>query len=87
MLFRSAWFKQSPGGKALLIASAFSSTPQYHNDFDKSGRFNALREQNSFTLSISNAEPSDSATYYCSVTYYADTALADWTVLVLKGGC
>ncbi|KAI4894755.1 hypothetical protein NFI96_011431 [Prochilodus magdalenae] len=75
-----AWFKET-----LLIASAFSSTPQYHNDFEKSGRFIALREQSSLTLNISNAEPSDSATYYCSVTEYTDVALLGCTVLVLKG--
>ncbi|XP_036453282.1 uncharacterized protein LOC118826427 [Colossoma macropomum] len=79
------WFKQTPGEKALLIASAFSSTPQYHNDFDKSGRFTAVRGKSSFTLNISNAEPSDSATYYCSLTLYADVALLGCTVLVLKG--
>ncbi|KAI4885141.1 hypothetical protein NFI96_006677, partial [Prochilodus magdalenae] len=75
-----AWFKET-----LLITSAFSSTPQYHNDFEKSGRFIALREQSSLTLIISNAEPSDSATYYCSVTEYTDVALLGCTVLVLKG--
>uniref|UniRef100_A0A3B4D1J9 Ig-like domain-containing protein n=1 Tax=Pygocentrus nattereri TaxID=42514 RepID=A0A3B4D1J9_PYGNA len=79
-----AWFKQTPGEKALLIASALDSTPQYHNDFDKSGRFIAAREQSSFTLNISNAEPSDSATYYCSVMYYTEVALLGCTVLVLK---
>uniref|UniRef100_A0A3B4C332 Ig-like domain-containing protein n=1 Tax=Pygocentrus nattereri TaxID=42514 RepID=A0A3B4C332_PYGNA len=63
-----AWFKQTPGEKPLLIASAFGSAPEYHNDFDKSGRFNTLREQSSFTLSISNATTSDSATYYCSIS-------------------
>ncbi|KAI4894054.1 hypothetical protein NFI96_009631, partial [Prochilodus magdalenae] len=75
-----AWFKET-----LLIASAFSSTPQYHNDFEKSGRFIALKEQSSLTLIISNAEPSDSATYYCSVTEYTDVALLGCTVFVLKG--
>ncbi|KAL7876171.1 hypothetical protein AOLI_G00111340 [Acnodon oligacanthus] len=80
-----AWFKQTPGEKALLIASDFGFTPQYHNDFDKSGHFIAVRGQSSFTLSISKTEPSDSATYYCSVTLYADVALLGCTVLVLKG--
>ncbi|XP_037399710.1 uncharacterized protein LOC119264812 [Pygocentrus nattereri] len=80
-----AWFKQTPGEKPLLIASAFGSAPEYHNDFDKSGRFNTLREQSSFTLSISNATTSDSATYYCSIAYYTDIALLGCTVLVLEG--
>ncbi|XP_036452846.1 uncharacterized protein LOC118826065 [Colossoma macropomum] len=82
----TAWLKQPPGEKPLLIASAYYSRPAaYYNGFDKSGRFNVFKEKDSFNLRISNAEPSDSATYYCSVTYYADTALADCTVLVLKG--
>ncbi|XP_017537884.1 uncharacterized protein LOC108411035 [Pygocentrus nattereri] len=82
----TAWFKQTPGEKSLLIASAFDTLQvKYYNDFDKSGRFNAFREKNSFNLSISNAEPSDSATYYCVFTYYADATVLDCTVLVLKG--
>ncbi|KAI4888272.1 hypothetical protein NFI96_026176, partial [Prochilodus magdalenae] len=58
---------------------------KYHNGFEKSRRFTALGEQSSFTLTISNAEPSDSATYYCAVVDYADTTLSECTVLVLKG--
>ncbi|XP_036452914.1 immunoglobulin kappa light chain-like [Colossoma macropomum] len=82
----TAWLKQTPGEKLLLIAAAFRATPvKYHNGFNKSGRFNASREKSSFTLSISNAEPSDSATYYCSVADFSDTALLGCTVLVLKG--
>ncbi|KAI4888656.1 hypothetical protein NFI96_030202, partial [Prochilodus magdalenae] len=57
----------------------------FQNGFEKSRRFNVLKDRNTFILNISNAEPSDSATYYCSVAYYTDIALADWTVLVLKG--
>ncbi|KAI4893635.1 hypothetical protein NFI96_032422 [Prochilodus magdalenae] len=38
-----AWFKQTPGEKPLLIASAFHSLQvKYHNDFGNSGRFNAV---------------------------------------------
>uniref|UniRef100_A0A3B4EF54 Ig-like domain-containing protein n=1 Tax=Pygocentrus nattereri TaxID=42514 RepID=A0A3B4EF54_PYGNA len=82
----TAWYKQTPGEKPLLIASAFHTVDvKYHNGFEKSGRFNAVREKSSFNLSISNAEPSDSATYYCSFAFYSDNALSGWTVLVLKG--
>ncbi|KAI4905438.1 hypothetical protein NFI96_005887, partial [Prochilodus magdalenae] len=81
----TAWFKQTPGEKPLLIASAFrAATVTYHNGFKESGRFSASREQGSFNLSISNAEPSDSATYYCSVAYYTDIALLDCTVFTFN---
>ncbi|XP_072544707.1 uncharacterized protein [Salminus brasiliensis] len=82
----TTWFKQAPGENPLLIASAFrSAIAIYHNGFDKSGRFNAVREQSSFTLNISHVESSDSAKYYCAAAYYSDIALLDCTVLVLKG--
>uniref|UniRef100_W5LM06 Ig-like domain-containing protein n=1 Tax=Astyanax mexicanus TaxID=7994 RepID=W5LM06_ASTMX len=82
----AAWLQQTPGGKPLLIASAYHFNPVlYHNGFDKSNRFIAWRETNSFTLNISNAEPSDSATYYCAVIHYTDVAVGDWTVSVIKG--
>uniref|UniRef100_A0A3B1II50 Ig-like domain-containing protein n=1 Tax=Astyanax mexicanus TaxID=7994 RepID=A0A3B1II50_ASTMX len=82
----TAWFKQTPGEKPLLIASAYRlSAALYHNGFDKSGRFTAVTEQNTFTLNISNTEASDSATYFCAAAYYTHMALSDYTVLVLKG--
>uniref|UniRef100_A0A3B4D062 Ig-like domain-containing protein n=1 Tax=Pygocentrus nattereri TaxID=42514 RepID=A0A3B4D062_PYGNA len=69
-----AWFKQTPGEKPLLIVSAFGNLQiKYHNDFDKSGRFNSARTKDTFNLSISNAEPSDSATYYCAFAYYTES--------------
>ena len=84
----TAWLKQTPGEKPLLIASAFGALQvKYHNGFENSGRFNAERDQSSFNLSISNAEPSDSATYYCVFAYYTDVTLSDCTVVVFKGGC
>ncbi|XP_037390425.1 uncharacterized protein LOC119262447 [Pygocentrus nattereri] len=82
----TAWLKQTPGEKLLVIAYAYrTTTVKYYNGFHESGRFNALRELSSFTLSISNAEPSDSATYYCVAADYTGTALLGCTVLVLKG--
>ncbi|KAG9274115.1 hypothetical protein AMEX_G10980 [Astyanax mexicanus] len=81
----AAWLQQTPGGKPLLIASGYHFNPVlYHNGFDKSNRFIAWRETNSFTLNISNAEPSDSATYYCAAIHYTDVAVGDWTVSVIK---
>uniref|UniRef100_A0A3B1J7A7 Ig-like domain-containing protein n=1 Tax=Astyanax mexicanus TaxID=7994 RepID=A0A3B1J7A7_ASTMX len=81
----TAWFKQTPGEKPLLIASTYRLfAAVYHNGFDKSGRFTAVTEQNTFTLNISNTEASDSATYFCAAAYFTDIALLDCTVLVLK---
>uniref|UniRef100_A0A8B9GU91 Ig-like domain-containing protein n=1 Tax=Astyanax mexicanus TaxID=7994 RepID=A0A8B9GU91_ASTMX len=81
----TAWFKQTPGENPLLVASAYHTVEvSNHKGFDKSGRFNAVRDRNSFNLKILNAEPSDSATYYCVIAYYSDVALFHCTVLVLK---
>uniref|UniRef100_A0A3B1JRD8 Ig-like domain-containing protein n=1 Tax=Astyanax mexicanus TaxID=7994 RepID=A0A3B1JRD8_ASTMX len=79
-----SWFKQIPGEKALLIASSSNSAPTYHNNFDKSGRFNASTEKGNFTLNIRHAEASDSATYFCAAAYYTAIAVSDCTVLVLR---
>ena len=84
----TAWFKQTPGEKPLLIASTFHTAEvEYNKDFDRSGRFNAVKGKSSFNLTISNAEPSDSATYYCAMADYTNIALSACTVLVLKGWC
>ncbi|KAI4880934.1 hypothetical protein NFI96_028228, partial [Prochilodus magdalenae] len=81
----TAWFKQTPGEKPLLIASTFHTARiKYHDDFERSGRFHAVRGKSSFNLTISNAEPSDSATYYCAMADYTNIALSACTVLVLK---
>ncbi|XP_076829555.1 uncharacterized protein LOC143475567 isoform X2 [Brachyhypopomus gauderio] len=85
LAFTTAWFKHSLGEKPLLIASAYHSSPVvYHNHFNETGRHNAVKKENNFNLSISKAEPSDSATYYCAVSYYEHIGLEDCTVLVLK---
>ncbi|XP_066536320.1 uncharacterized protein [Hoplias malabaricus] len=82
----TTWFKQTPGEKPLPIASAFLSTPAaYYNFFDKNDRFNASLDKTHFNLSITNAQPSDSATYYCAVAHYSDIALSDCTVVVVSG--
>uniref|UniRef100_A0A3B1IEN0 Ig-like domain-containing protein n=1 Tax=Astyanax mexicanus TaxID=7994 RepID=A0A3B1IEN0_ASTMX len=74
-----SWFKQIPGEKTLQIASSYKSATTYHNNFNKSGRFNASTEKGNFTLNIRHAEASDSATYICAVSYYTDMVLSDCT--------
>ncbi|XP_066537412.1 fibroblast growth factor receptor 4-like [Hoplias malabaricus] len=82
----TAWFKQTPGERPLLIASALhSKAVNYYNNFNKTGRFKVIREKSSFNLSITNTGPTDSATYFCVVSHYIHTELSDCTVVVLKG--
>ncbi|XP_072542983.1 uncharacterized protein [Salminus brasiliensis] len=81
----AVWFKQIPGEKPLVVVSVFrSASVKYHNGFNRNGRFIALKEKNSFTLNISQAKPSDSATYYCAAVDYSNIGLGTCTVLVLE---
>ncbi|XP_030635041.1 signal-regulatory protein beta-2-like [Chanos chanos] len=78
------WYKQSVGQKPIpIVASLYYSIQTFHSGFTR--RFNVSRDHNSFDLHIFRAEPSDSGTYYCVVTFNFKTLFGDGTVLIVDG--
>ncbi|XP_048041407.1 uncharacterized protein LOC125265315 [Megalobrama amblycephala] len=81
-----AWVRQRVGEKPLLIASIYQALDvKFENEFDKRKRFFVTKDDRSFNLSITNAEESDTATYYC-VTYAFSFIFGKGTDLIVKGG-
>ncbi|KAG5261426.1 hypothetical protein AALO_G00304370 [Alosa alosa] len=78
--------KQPVGEKTVTIASYYASTTNYHNGFDRSGRFKLDSATNSINLTISQAQAADSATYYCGFIYYTEVTFGKGSVLFVKGG-
>ncbi|XP_051755457.1 uncharacterized protein LOC127515620 [Ctenopharyngodon idella] len=81
-----AWVRQRVGEKPLLIASVYQALDvKFENEFDKCKRFFVTKDDRSLILSITNAEESDTATYYC-VTYAYKFIFGKGTDLIVKGG-
>ncbi|XP_036452904.1 uncharacterized protein LOC118826123 [Colossoma macropomum] len=81
------WYQQPIGQKPLLVTSSYyHSLPfEFHNDFDKTKRFDLSRAAGSSNLTITKVEPSDSAVYYCAGSFSNIVSFGAGTVLVLKG--
>uniref|UniRef100_A0A3B4DV37 Ig-like domain-containing protein n=1 Tax=Pygocentrus nattereri TaxID=42514 RepID=A0A3B4DV37_PYGNA len=79
------WIKQNSGEKPVVIATSYQHQPGiFQNGFDQSGRFETQTAAESFNLTISNLEPSDTATYYCTVIFFYDITFGEGTFLVVK---
>uniref|UniRef100_A0A3B4C753 Ig-like domain-containing protein n=1 Tax=Pygocentrus nattereri TaxID=42514 RepID=A0A3B4C753_PYGNA len=79
------WIKQISGEKPVVIATSYQHQPGiFQNGFDQSGRFETQTAAESFNLTISNLEPSDTATYYCTVIFFYDITFGEGTFLVVK---
>lgn len=79
------WMKQPAGDKTITIASYYASNTNFHNGFDKSGRFQLESGANSFNLTISQTQTTDSATYYCGFIYYTEVTFGKGSVLSVRG--
>ncbi|KAF5907136.1 putative immune-type receptor 4 precursor [Clarias magur] len=79
------WFRQKLGEKPYVIGTSYQQQPaKFYNEFEGNDRFDAKIGPYAFNLSISNIEVSDSATYYCAVTFLYDISFGQGTVLIVK---
>nr|XP_029522628.1 uncharacterized protein LOC115133498 [Oncorhynchus nerka] len=84
------WFKQSVGQKPLHMASSpyIGRDSFYSNnfikDFTETKRLGVRRGLYTCNLTISKAQPGDSATYYCSTRVIYELTIGEGTVLIVK---
>uniref|UniRef100_A0A672QXE7 Uncharacterized LOC107603130 n=1 Tax=Sinocyclocheilus grahami TaxID=75366 RepID=A0A672QXE7_SINGR len=82
----TAWFKQTADRKNVQIVSLYlNQQPSWNEDFDKTNRFNVIKGDDHFNLTILKTKPSDSATYYCVVSSYYTIGMGAGTRLLVKG--
>ncbi|XP_064181718.1 uncharacterized protein LOC135249938 isoform X1 [Anguilla rostrata] len=83
-----SWLKQPLGQKPQLLARIWSyeSETTFYSEFKNSKRFSAKAAKGSFNLTVSRVEPSDSATYYCSITSFKEISFGDGTTLMVMDG-
>ncbi|XP_052458568.1 immunoglobulin superfamily member 3-like isoform X3 [Carassius gibelio] len=81
----TAWFKQTADRKNIQIVSLYlKQQPSWNEDFDKTNRFNVIKGDDHFNLTILKTKPSDSATYYCVVSSYYTVEMGAGTRLLVK---
>ncbi|KAJ8337712.1 hypothetical protein SKAU_G00366780, partial [Synaphobranchus kaupii] len=80
-------FKQRLGQKPQLVAMTlnYQVDPTFVNDFKNRTRFSAKVAKGSFNLTVSQVEPSDSATYYCAISLFKEMSFGDGTTLMVMG--
>ncbi|XP_035266651.1 immunoglobulin kappa light chain-like [Anguilla anguilla] len=86
-VFDISWYKQPLGQKIQHIAvqDVNKNDTQFFNEFNNSKRFSAKGTKGIFNLTVSQVEPSDSATYHCATTPFRETIFGDGTTLMVMG--
>ncbi|XP_051754945.1 uncharacterized protein LOC127515400 isoform X2 [Ctenopharyngodon idella] len=85
LLDSTVWFKQTAERKSLQIVSLYlNQQPSWNKDFEKMNRFNVIKGDDHFNLTILNTKLSDSATYYCVITSYYSIGLGAGTRLLVR---
>ncbi|XP_048885652.1 immunoglobulin superfamily member 3-like [Brienomyrus brachyistius] len=81
-----AWFKQAAGQKPQLMVKALNLLAgEFFNEYKNIKRYSLQNAERSFNLTISNAEPSDSAVYYCVAGSYNEIAFGNGTFVIITG--
>ncbi|XP_043101891.1 uncharacterized protein LOC122349791 [Puntigrus tetrazona] len=86
-LNRVMWFKQTLGERPVLVASSYHWTQNsvLYDDFKKAKRFKVVAALGSLNLTIQSTVQSDSALYYCAVSFSNVVYFGAGTNLVLRG--
>ncbi|XP_061090005.1 uncharacterized protein LOC133123548 [Conger conger] len=81
----ASWFKQRLGQKPQIVALSlnYQSGAVFFNEFGNITRFSANTREGIFNLTISQVEPSDSATYYCAIIHYNEVIFGNGTTFML----
>ncbi|KAG5853282.1 hypothetical protein ANANG_G00071450, partial [Anguilla anguilla] len=82
-----SWIKQPFGQKPQLVAIIMSPTSDamFVNQFKNSKRLSAKGTKGTSTLTVSQVELSDSATYYCAITLFNEISFGNGTTLMAMG--
>ncbi|XP_072573281.1 uncharacterized protein [Paramormyrops kingsleyae] len=82
----AVWFKQAVGQKPQLMAKALRYSPaEFYKEYKNIERYSLQNAEGSFNLTISNAEPSDSAVYYCVAVFFNEIAFGNGTFVIITG--
>ncbi|XP_072573288.1 uncharacterized protein [Paramormyrops kingsleyae] len=81
-----AWFKQTVGQKPQLMAKAVNFlSGEFYEEYKNIKRYSLQNAKRSFNLTISNAEPSDSAVYYCATVFLHEATFGNGTFVIITG--
>ncbi|XP_061086048.1 uncharacterized protein LOC133123218 [Conger conger] len=82
-----SWMKQSIGQKPQILARTwnYQTEATFFNEFENSKRLSAQIANETFNLTVSHVELSDSATYYCAITRFREMSIGDGTTLMVLG--
>uniref|UniRef100_W5MYT9 Ig-like domain-containing protein n=1 Tax=Lepisosteus oculatus TaxID=7918 RepID=W5MYT9_LEPOC len=86
-LINWVWFKQVLGHPPRYFLTSFGKSDKatFYSEFEDTTRFTMKKMYSQFTLTISQVQLSDVATYYCGFQSYTDVQFGNGTTLLLTG--
>lgn len=81
------WYKQKVSDLPVLVSSfyTFDQSGVFSHQFDKSPRFSLDVKKHQNHLTISDLQPSDTATYYCASSHSEKLEFEDGITIIIEG--